>query len=486
MMSKIQNRFEMRNLLFFILLAFAGCACDAGGGKEGTEAKPEYKPSDISLASSDPALEKAFVWARDMARSYAHDGSDPVGYWYEAALPGREAFCMRDVSHQTTGAWILGLGRHNLNMMTKFVQNISESKDWCTYWEIDRHDRPCPADYTDDDNFWYNLNANFDVMQACLKMYRWTGDDTYVKGEEFVNFYKKTMHEYMDTWELAPDKIMSRPVPDSCRGIASYVESRWDMRASLDLLASMVAGCRAYEEIFTVNGNADEAAIGKKYAESFSELIENQWWNESDNRYHNFWYENGTFGDGEGSVYLLWFNASSFPERIKATADRCNAQYWNIENQSYMPAIMYRYGYDAQAYANLTDIPGQNRSEYPEASYGVIEGIVGGLMGVSPDFSGRILETRSHLLSDTDTVSITDIPVFEGYVNLSHKGRNFSELTNNTSAPVVWRAAFAGVHETLSVDGKPVKAIVAADMCGNSYSYFDITLEAGVSVAVSL
>lgn len=27
-----------------------------------------------------------------MALSYAHDGTDPVGYWYEAALLQREAF----------------------------------------------------------------------------------------------------------------------------------------------------------------------------------------------------------------------------------------------------------------------------------------------------------------------------------------------------------------------------------------------------------
>ncbi|MFA6126609.1 MAG: hypothetical protein WC699_04845 [Bacteroidales bacterium] len=33
---------------------------------------------------------------------------DPVGPWYEAAEPGREAFCMRDVSHQSMGAHALG------------------------------------------------------------------------------------------------------------------------------------------------------------------------------------------------------------------------------------------------------------------------------------------------------------------------------------------------------------------------------------------
>lgn len=57
-----------------------------------------------------------------MALSYVHDGSDPVGYWYEAALPQREAFCMRDVSHQSVGAQILGLAEHNKNMFGKFAK----------------------------------------------------------------------------------------------------------------------------------------------------------------------------------------------------------------------------------------------------------------------------------------------------------------------------------------------------------------------------
>ena len=68
--------------------------------------------------------------------------SDPVGPWYEAALPGREAFCIRDVSHQCIGAEILGQGKQNLNMLRKFVENISEAKDFCSYWEINRHNLP--------------------------------------------------------------------------------------------------------------------------------------------------------------------------------------------------------------------------------------------------------------------------------------------------------------------------------------------------------
>ena len=55
--------------------------------------------------------------------NYAYDG-DPVGLWYEAALPGRRAFCMRDVSHQVAGAQALGLSSYTHNMLRHFAENI--------------------------------------------------------------------------------------------------------------------------------------------------------------------------------------------------------------------------------------------------------------------------------------------------------------------------------------------------------------------------
>ena len=87
----------------------------------------------VSFASSDPELNRAWEWAKKTALSYVREG-DAVGPWYEAALPGRDAFCMRDVSHQSTGAAVLGLDEYTKNMLFRFAENISESKDWCSYW----------------------------------------------------------------------------------------------------------------------------------------------------------------------------------------------------------------------------------------------------------------------------------------------------------------------------------------------------------------
>jgi hypothetical protein len=94
----------------------------------GTKNSPDLlsRPADsIRISSPDTALVNIFNWAQKTSNGYVGDDNDPVGPWYEAALPQREAFCIRDVSHQCIGAEILWQGKQNLNMFRKFVENIS-------------------------------------------------------------------------------------------------------------------------------------------------------------------------------------------------------------------------------------------------------------------------------------------------------------------------------------------------------------------------
>ena len=176
---------------------------------------------------------------------------------------------MRDVSHQSVGAHILGLAAHNKNMFGRFVSNISEDRDWCSYWEINRYDKPAPVDYASDDAFWYNLNANFDVMQACLKMYAWTGDRDYIAGDAFAEFYNRTAADYVARWMLEPENVMRRPrhmnspaefdpanMFHTCRGLPSYVENFGGLTMSADLLAAMYAGFAARADMAALRGDA--------------------------------------------------------------------------------------------------------------------------------------------------------------------------------------------------------------------------------------
>ena len=104
-------------------------------------------------------------------------------------------------------------------MLRRFAENISDAKDWCSYWEINRFNQPAPVDYKNDAEFWYNLPANFDLLDCCFRMYVWSGDRSYVNDPVFLNFYDRTVTDYVDRWGLGIDQAMTRPRLLNARGI---------------------------------------------------------------------------------------------------------------------------------------------------------------------------------------------------------------------------------------------------------------------------
>ena len=200
-----------KSILNIILIALPVLGCKQKSTVQNIDNEvSQNTTSDLTFNSSNEELTNAFVWAKSKALSYVHDGSDPVGLWYEAALPDREAFCMRDISHQAIGAEILGLGKHNYNMFLKFAQNISAEKDYCSYWEINRYNQPAPVDYENDSDFWYNLPANFDIIFNAHRLYNWTGNKSYLENDELQNFYGLSINEYVDHWDLGHEEVLNR------------------------------------------------------------------------------------------------------------------------------------------------------------------------------------------------------------------------------------------------------------------------------------
>ena len=195
----------------------------------------------LVLTFTDSLLTAAFEWAKETALSYAHE-DDPVGDWYEAALPDREAFCMRDVAHQSTGASVLGLSGHTRNMLHKFAVNISESKDYCSYWEINRYDQPAPVDYENDDDFWYNLPANFDVVHACYRQFLWTGDSSYITDREFMNFYSLSLNEYIVAYMVTGFTVETLPIKIFNSLRYGYTPVMASVAVAFVLLAALIFG----------------------------------------------------------------------------------------------------------------------------------------------------------------------------------------------------------------------------------------------------
>ena len=470
--------------LTLLLFAFALCLTSCN--------TIEPLPADqISIfSSSDEALNQSYEWARKMALSYSHDASDPVGYWYEAALPSREAFCMRDVSHQAIGAHILGLQPHNKNLMTRFAENISEQRDWCSYWEINRHNKPAPADYENDSTFWYNLPANFDVTQACMRLFDWTNDTYYINDPVMVNFYTKSLNEHVERWMLEPENWASRPRYMNtaenfderksfhrCRGLASYAENFPGITMSLDLLSTMYAAFKAYSQMASLRGDNATALEYIKRAGEYQQIIEEKWWDDENKRYNTFWTDERVFRRGEGVPFVMWFDATHNLERRQAAiADILNRE-WNVENLSAFPMLLYRNGYNEEAYRFVTELPKMQRSEYPEVSYGVVEGIVSGAMGIYPKMGHKFISTCSHLPANS-WAEVKNMPLADGYLSLKHDGAS-TTIHNNTTIDLTWEVAFLGDYSTIEINGKSYTAKKSRDTFGNTISGCDVELKAG-------
>ncbi len=459
---------------------------------------------EVSFTSSDPNLVKAFTWAKEKALSYTHPAGDPVGLWYEAALPEREAFCMRDISHHSTGAQILGLQNHTLNMMSKFAENISESKDWCTYWEINRYNKPAPADYKSDKEFWYNLPANFDVLDACYRQYLWSGDETYIKDATFLNFYSKSMNEYIAHWNLELDRIMQRerymhvqkPLDRSkafqlSRGLPSYGEgAAGELFLGGDLLAAQYAGYEAYANILMLNGNTEEATKFKNHAKALKDFFNADWWNEAAGLYNTELYTDGQELTSGEVYYLPYFGITEDGEKTNNTVQHLikTGDHRNVESRSFLPEVYYNYGENKAAYNSIMSITNENNSRrnYPEVSFATVGNITIGTMGINPNSVTKEIITLSNLTDDTEWAEIKNVPVFNGKIDVKHEGNIKTTITNVSKEDVVWVASFAGTHDSIDVAGERKTAIQTKVLNQQIVSIIKVTVKAGEKITAQL
>jgi len=449
----------------------------------------------VSFRSSDNAMQNAFTHAKEMALHYQGNTNDPVGPWYEAALPSREAFCMRDASHQCIAAEVLGMSLENKNMFNLFAKNISKNKDWCSYWEINKYGLPAPADYRNDKEFWYNLNANFDLIYACLRLYLWTGDVTYIKNKTFTNFYEKTVNEYIEKWVLQADSLLSRPafpnassnfnINDSfhrCRGLASYSEDVSDLKIGVDLIAAIYRGLLSYSIILKLNGDTTKAVYYEKKAKDYQEKIDLDWWNNTDSLYNTYYTIDGKFGKGNGEVFLLWFDIVKDKKKVRKSIEHLISEDFNVETQSYYPVFLYNYGFWDKAYDYIINLasPNTKRREYPEVSFGVIEGIVQGLMGIEPDAKNNKISTIYRSQNGTSS-ELDSLPILGTNISIKHEPKK-STFKNNGKTPLYWNAQFEGNFKFIILNNKKLIAQHKFDLSGNPVSFIDTKLRGGKKI----
>jgi hypothetical protein len=459
--------------------------------------------SDLRFHSSNSSLNESFQWAKQQALKYARLAQGPIGPWYEAALPGRNAFCMRDVSHQTEGAAALKLFEANRNMLRRFAESAAASRDWAAYWEIDGNGKPSSFDYVSDSDFWFNLPANFDVLDAAVRMWRWTGDDSYRADPGFQTFFRETLTDYLTQWRLEPDAILTRPrianqrlkkgkFVDS-RGIPSYVEGPRDFIFGTDLLAAEYRAIRSYEEIAIRPEDEQLAVRLQRSADQIQHILETVAWDPKRGHFNGVIRSNLS-GMGAGDTFALYFDSVKDPSHIRGALDYISdPAYWrkiNIEEESYVPLVLFRYGKPETAYSVLLDLadPGKPRREYPEVSYAVVAAIVSGAMGIEPAPVGGDydVQTLPQPLTRTDDLSVSSLTIKGNLLEISHAGDKSTRFSNAAGSPIRWRAAFIGNSERLLVNGKPVTASHALLRVSVRISFTTITVKPGETAVVSI
>jgi hypothetical protein len=447
--------------------------------------------SGVTFHSSDREIQKGFERVKRQALHWVFEGC-PVGDYYEAALPNREAFCMRDLSHQTTGAEVLGLSRHNRNMLLKFAQGISKSRDWCSFWEIDRWDRPCPVDYEDDSDFWYNLPANFDVLHACWRMYLWTGNRDYLEHPDFDRFYALTTEEYVKTWDHDGDGI-----PDTAggnygrRGIAGYDESRFARSrvvTATDTTAALARAYLSYAEMCAIRGRKEQEDIYRRKGTAALDKLDRDFYTDS------YAYAYGLDKDRQlvydtnekQEIYvspaagLFYWDAIRNLDRGSRLLDRYAAEMpkAHIEGLSHYPELQWRYGRDSEAVDSLRRLidPALPRKEYPEASFCTVGAIAAGLMGIQPDARYNRAATRPGL-AGVEWAELTGVPVLGRLVSALHSGGVSTVFTLDSGDPLLWRCRFWGQGK-IAVKGREVRTEHGIDeFTGKAYVYADIPVQ---------
>jgi hypothetical protein len=453
--------------------------------------KEKNQAGKVCFSSSDSLLNEGFRWAKEQALAYAHFGEDPVGLWYEAALPERDAFCMRDVAHQTAGAAVLGLHHHSKNMLFKFAENISETRDWCSYWEINKENRPAPVDYTDDRDFWYNLPANFDVIDACYRQFLWTGDRTYLNDPTFESFYKHSVSDYVKTWDKDGDGILEHLQEYGRRGIASYNEVGIHPKIGGDMIGAQFAGYQAFAKIAALNGDMNLSNEYESKAKNLRDYYQNVWWNDKEARFYGALLHNNEFYEKyymEGNFLPLYFGIVQDKNKLRlALEDLIKNGVPNVEAKTYLPDIYYKYGWIEKAYHELLELvdPSLHRREYPEVSFTVIGAIAVGMMGISADGHSEI-STNSRLVDATEWAKILDVPVLGHDISVEHIGRKETRLTNICGGTLHWKASFSSDQDYLIHNHDRIKAMKEWGEDGEIHSYIVVEVGEGETHSVKL
>ena len=275
----------------------------------------------VTLESDNETLQEAFTWASNKMQQYIITGKTgyindrynpqgPVVYdpGYICSYAHETAFCTRDFSHMSTAAAIAGLWEENLTMFKTVAKNITESRGYWSPFGFNFDGSPCTSSFYSEETFLRELPADFETIEKAYQTYLWTGDDTYINDESFLNWYKNKLTTFVEAHDSNNNGICESTGPEGALTLGSYNErSSRHLLESGDAFGAQYQATLAYAGVLEARGETEAAEEWYQKAADMKKYFNEEWGGTEANYIHTYTKDGKVYNDF--SKETTWFIA---------------------------------------------------------------------------------------------------------------------------------------------------------------------------------
>ncbi|MCR8644798.1 NPCBM/NEW2 domain-containing protein [Paenibacillus sp. N1-5-1-14] len=476
----------------------------------------EAASSNLTLTSGSKLLQDSFEWAKNRALGMdvttdniqavresigcmqAGGCEDPrvkdkyavkpliPAYW--GSYTNREAFCDRDIAHQSAAGHLLNMDEQTFSMLRTFAKgaNNNPANPYWPKWSYDFMGDPY---YMDSD--WRELPVPFEIVQKAYEQYLWTGDTKWINDPELLTYYENIHTNFMNLQDEDHNGVA-----DETKQLATYWE---DVNLKLfeagDSIGSQYQALVSYAKILEARGDMANAAVYEQKAAALRNYFEANWYSDADGRYIRAFH----YDANHNKVGLTsWGHENSIFMPLKLITDQGpkTAEYLNFIHQSvvqqplgieattYLPELFYMHGENDKAWQWHVNVM-NSRNTYPEVSFMIVSNTINGLMGVRPDAPNHTVYTVPRLVNDVPWVQADHVRIGGNDLTVRHDGNNKTTLKNNAGESMTWEAQFYGNYNELIVNGNRVPAS-HKDLNGKAISYVSVPVQSGSEAIVKV
>ena len=481
----------------------------------------ETKDTDLTIITSDKALEQEFNWAKEKARSYVmtgksgvkdkselFGGNENVTYipCYQAGYPFRSAFYIRDFCHQLSGAHLLGLQKENLSMLKAFLCTTTKARKWYPLWALNFDGSPYRVDYINDSCFVRQIPAAFELVEKAYKQYLWTGNREIIENPILWNAYTKIVTDFI----TLHDKLLVNEVAEGdgsgniFNGTTTYNEFNIPLIEAGDGIATQYQAYRAYASMLNARGEYIDSQKFQIKSQQLKDYFNQQWSiKEGENnlvRAITIRGEKLTDFGRENSIFMAMKGIVTPSIRNKEYLNYCHSMYkevdasmMNIEGLTYLPDTYFAYNLVDKGWEwtmrirndldknHIVPLVGSNRN-YPEASYTTISNVVENLIGFEPDAPNHAIATIPRLPAEIAYLGVNNIMVGKHRINVMHDGNTITTIQHiNGDKDIQCTVRFYGIYPQISID-KTLFTASQTELNGEKISQVCVTIPIGSSI----